>query len=128
MNTISIISLCIAFLSFIFSTVWNSANAKRNRDKEHRELIDIIKTETREKSEMQVLFKEMNKNLERIVEDNKVMNERIYNLAERLTLLEHDQQKIDDLAREIPVIDNKANKAHQRLDIVEHDLERITNG
>lgn len=127
MNVISIVSLCIAFLSFVFSTVWNTVNAKRSKDKEYRELIDTIKIETREKSEMQVLFKEMNKNLERIVEDNKVMNERIYNLAERLALLEHDQQKINDLTREIPLIDNKAEKAHQRLDVIEHDLKRVKN-
>ena len=128
MNIISIVSLSIAFLSFVFSTVWNTANAKRSRDKEYRELIETIKTETREKSEMQVLFKEMNRNLERIVEDNKIMNERIYNLAERLALLEHDQQKVDNLAKEIPVMDNKIDKAHQRIDIVEHDLKRVVNG
>lgn len=128
MNITSIVSLSIAFLSFVFSTVWNTANAKRSRDKEYRELIETMKIETREKSEMQVLFKEMNKNLERIVEDNKVMNERIYNLAERLALLEHDQQKVDDLVREIPLIDNKADKAHQRLDVIEHDLRRASNG
>ena len=127
MNAISIISLCIAFLSFVFSTVWNTVNAKRSRDKDYRELIETMKIETKEKSEMQILFKEMNKNLERIVEDNKIMNERIYNLAERLALLEHDQQKVDDLAREIPLIDNKTNKAHQRLDVIEHDLKRVLN-
>lgn len=128
MNAISIISLCIAFLSFTFSIIWNVVNVRRNRNKDYQEIIETIKAESIEKSEMRVLFKEMNKNLERIVEDNKTMNERIYNLAERLTLLEHDQQKMDDLAREIPIIDNKANKAHQRLDIVEHDLERVVNG
>ena len=128
MNIVSIISLCIAFLSFIFSTVWNTANAKHARNKEYLELIDTIKTETREKSEMQVLFREMNRNLERIVEDNKIMNERIYNLAERLALLEHDQQKVDDLVREIPAIDNKADKAHQRIDVVERDLKRMIDG
>lgn len=124
MNVISIVSLCIAFLSFVFSTIWNTVNAKRSRDKDYRDLIETMKIETREKSEMQVLFREMNKNLERIVEDNKVMNERIYNLAERLALLEHDQQKVNDLVREIPVIDNKADKAHQRIDIVEHSLKK----
>lgn len=128
MNTISIISLSIAFLSFVFSTVWNAANAKRSRDKDYRDILETVKAESVEKSEMQVLFKEMNKNLERIVEDNKIMNERIYNLAERLALLEHDQQKVDNLAQEIPIIDNKANKAHQRLDVLEHDLKRVTNG
>ena len=56
------------------------------------------------------------------------MNERIYNLAERVTLLEHDQKNVNNVINQISVLDNKANKAHQRLDIVEHDLERITNG
>ena len=71
MNTVSIISVCIAFLSFIFSTVWSAANARRSRNKEYQDLLVTIKAESAEKSEMQVLFKEMNKNLERIVEDNK---------------------------------------------------------
>lgn len=128
MNTISIISLCIAFLSFVFNTVWSAATAKRSREKDYKDILETVKAESMEKSEMQVLFKEMNKNLERIVEDNKIMNERIYNLAERLTLLEHDQQKVDSLAQEIPIIDNKANKAHQRVDILEHDLKRVVNG
>ena len=128
MNTISIISLSIAFLSFIFNTIWSATTAKRNRDKEYRDLLETVKAESIEKSEMQVLFKEMNKNLERIVEDNKIMNERIYNLAERLALLEQDQQKMNDLVREIPAIDNKADKAHQRIDIVEHDLKRVIDG
>ena len=128
MNVISIVSLIIAFLSFVFSTVWNTANAKRSRDKEYRELIDTIKTETREKSEMQILFREMNKNLERIVEDNKFMNERIYNLAERLALLEHDQQRISDLSKEIPNLENKTDRAHQRIDNLEHDIGKLNNG
>ena len=128
MNITSIVSLSIAFLSFVFSTVWNTANAKRSRDKEYRELIETMKIETREKSEMQVLFKEMNKNLERIVEDNKVMNERIYNLAERLALLEHDQQENTVVNRQMPILENKVEKAHQRLDVIEHDLRRASNG
>ena len=97
MNVISIISLCIAFFSFVFSTIWNTNSIKRNRDKDYQDLIQTIKNETEEKSKMQVLFEQMNKNLERIVEDNKIMNERIYHLAERVALLEHDQQKINDM-------------------------------
>lgn len=100
MNTISILSLCIAFFSFIFSTIWNAHSAKRNRDKDYQDLIETIKNETQEKSKMQVLFEQMNKNLERIVEDNKIMNERIYNLAERVALLEHDQMKINDILKQ----------------------------
>lgn len=125
MNTISIISLCIAFLSFVFSTVWNTVNAKRSRDKDYRDLIETMKIETKEKSEMQVLFKEMNKNLERIVEDNKIMNERIYNLAERVAILEHDQKSFDVVTTQIPILTDKTDRAHQRLDILEHDLEKL---
>ena len=78
MNVVSIISLCVAFLSFIFNTIWSANTAKKAREKEYRDIIAAIKAESSEKSEMQVLFREMNKNLERIVEDNKIMNERIY--------------------------------------------------
>ena len=123
MNITSIVSLCIAFLSFVFSTVWNTANAKRSRDKEYRELIETMKIETKEKSEMQVLFKEMNKNLERIVEDNKIMNERIYNLAERLALLEHDQQENAIVNKQLPIVENKVDRACQRIDLLEHNLK-----
>ena len=125
MNTVSIISLSIAFLSFIFSTVWSAANAKKARDKEYRDIIAAIKAESSEKSEMQVLFKEMNKNLERIVEDNKIMNERIYNLAERVAILEHDQKSFDVVQSQIPILNDKTDRAHQRLDILEHDLEKL---
>ena len=125
MNTVSIISVCIAFASFIFSTVWSATNARRARNKEYQDLLVTIKAESAEKSEMQVLFKEMNKNLERIVEDNKIMNERIYNIAERVTLLEHDQKNLNNITNQVTLLDNKANKAHQRIDIIEHDLEKI---
>lgn len=124
MNVVSIVSVCVAFLSFIFSTIWNFNNARKQRNKEYSELIATIKAENTEKTEMQVLFREMNKNLERIVEDNKVMNERIYDLTSRVVLLEHDHKNISDIANQIPLLDNKANKAHQRLDLIEHDLEK----
>lgn len=124
MNAVSIISLCIAFLSFVFSTIWSANNAKRARDKDYQDLIETIKAESKEKSEMQVLFKEMNKNLERIVEDNKVMNERIYNLAERVTLLEHDQKNINNVISQMSMLDNKTNKVHQRLDLIEREINK----
>jgi chromosome segregation ATPase len=124
MNAVSIISLCIAFLSFVFSTIWSANNAKRARDKDYQDLIETIKAESKEKSEMQVLFKEMNKNLERIVEDNKVMNERIYNLAERITLLEHDQKNINNVISQMSMLDNKTNKVHQRLDLIEREINK----
>lgn len=125
MNTVSIISLCIAFLSFIFNTIWSANTAKKAREKEYRDIIAAIKAESSEKSEMQVLFREMNKNLERIVEDNKIMNERIYNLAERVAILEHDQKGFDVVTTQIPILTDKTDRAHQRLDILEHDLEKL---
>lgn len=124
MNTISIISLCIAFLSFIFNTIWSATTAKRNRDKEYKDILETVKAESKEKSEMQILFKEMNKNLERIVEDNKIMNERIYNLAERLALLEHDQQENAIVNKQLPIVENKVDRACQRIDLLEHNLNK----
>lgn len=122
MNTPSIISIGIAFLSLIFSVIYNTTNIKKARDKETQELIAAIKEESIEKGETRFLFKEMNRNLERIVEDNKIMNERIYNLTERVSTLEHNQQNIENITKQLPVIENKAEKAHQRIDIIEHDL------
>lgn len=124
MNAVSIISVSIAFLSFIFSTIWNANTAKRAREKEYQDLIHVIKQESLEQSETKILFREMNKNLECIVQDNKVMNERIYNLSERLALIEQTQKNISELTKVIPVLENKAEKAHQRLDIIEHELEK----
>ena len=124
-NIVPTISVCIAFLSFIFSTVWSANTAKRAREKEYQDLVRVIKQESLEQSETKILFKEMNKNLERIVEDNKIMNERIYNLSERLALLEHDQQNIINIAKEVPILENKADKAHQRIDVLEQNLKRI---
>ena len=124
MDTISIISLSVAFLSFVFNTIWNSANFKRNREKEFQELINTIKIETKEKSEMQILFKEMNKNLEKIVEDNKIMNERIYALTERIAALEFYQEENTRVNREFPLLEDKVEKAHQRIDIIEHDVKK----
>ena len=123
MDTISIISLSVAFLSFVFNTVWNSFNFKKNRDKELQELINSIKTETKEKSEMQILFREMNKNLEKIVEDNKIMNDRIYALTERITALEFYQEENTRVNREFPLLQDKVIQAHQRIDLIEHDTK-----
>jgi len=122
MNISSYISIGIAFFSLLFSVIYNTTNIKKARDKETQELINAIKEESIEKGENRFLFKEMNRNLERIVEDNKIMNERIYNLTERVSTLEHNQQNIENIAKQLPVIENKAEKAHQRIDIIEHDL------
>lgn len=124
MNAVSIISLCIAFFSFIFSTVWNANSAKRAREKDYQDLIATIKAESVEKSEMQVLFREMNKNLERIVEDNKIMNERIYSLAERIALLEHDQKNLTAVIGQVSILDDKTNKVHQKIEQLEHEINK----
>jgi len=124
MNLVSIISVGVAILSLIFTTIWNITNAKRNSENDYQSIIQLIKKESIEQGETKMLFQQMNKNLERIVEDNKIMNERIYHLAERLTILEHSQQNISDIAKQIPVLDNKADKAHQRIDLIEHDLSK----
>jgi len=124
MNIISIISVSVATLGFIFTTIWNIINAKRATENDYQNIIQLIKKESQEQGETKMLFKEMNKNLERIVEDNKIMNERIYNLSERVTLLEHDQQNVTNILSQVSILDNKANKAHQRIDVLEHDLEK----
>lgn len=122
MNVSSYISIGIAFFSLIFSIIYNTTNIKKARDKETQELINAIKEESIEKGENRFLFKEMNRNLERIVEDNKIMNERIYNLTERVATLEHNQQNIQNITKQLPLIENKAERAHQRIDLIEHDL------
>ena len=128
MNVVSVISVCIAFLSFIFTIVYNTSNLKKSREKENRDLIQAIKEESLQQGEYRYLFKEMNKNLERIVEDNKVMNERIYNLTERVSALEYSQQENVIINNKVPLIENKVDKAHQRIDIIEHDMKKINNG
>ena len=122
MNISSYISIGIAFFSLLFSIIYNTTNIKKARDKETQELINAIKEESIEKGENRFLFKEMNRNLERIVEDNKIMNERIYNLTERVATLEHNQQNIQNITKQLPLIENKAERAHQRIDLIEHDL------
>lgn len=124
MNVVSIVSVCIAFLSFIFTIVYNTSNLKKSREKENRDLIQAIKEESLQQGEYRYLFKEMNKNLERIVEDNKVMNERIYNLSERVAALEYSQQENTIINNKVPLIENKVDKAHQRIDIIEHDMKK----
>lgn len=124
MNVVSIVSVCIAFLSFIFTIVYNTSNLKKSREKENRDLIQAIKEESLQQGEYRYLFKEMNKNLERIVEDNKVMNERIYNLTERVAALEYSQQENVIINNKVPLIENKVDKAHQRIDIIEHDMKK----
>lgn len=123
MNIISIISVGVAILGLIFSTIWNIVNAKRNNNNDYQNIIQLIKKESVEQGESKMLFQQMNNSLQQIVEDNKRINERIYNLTERLTLVEHDQHSLTNLLSQISLLDSKVNKAHQRIDIIEHDLK-----
>ena len=123
MNLISIISVSVATLGFIFTTIWNIVNAKRATDNDYQNIIQLIKKESIEQGESKMLFQQMNHNLQQIVEDNKKINERIYNLTERLTVVEHDQSLFANLISQISLIDDKINRANQRLDLIEHDLK-----
>ena len=123
MNTISIISVGVAILGLVFSTIWNIVNAKRNNNNDYQNIIQLIKKESVEQGESKMLFQQMNNSLQQIVEDNKRINERIYNLTERLTLVEHDQHSLTSILGQISLLDNKVNKANQRIDIIEHDLK-----
>ena len=122
MNTISIISVSVAVLGLIFSTIWNIINAKRATDKDYQNLIQLIKKESIEQGETKVLFEQMSNSLKQIVEDNKKINERIYNLTERISLLEHDKYGTENILKQIQSVDQKANLAHQRIDTIIHDL------
>lgn len=123
MNMISIISVGVAILGLVFSTIWNIVNAKRNNNNDYQNIIQLIKKESVEQGESKMLFQQMNNSLQQIVEDNKRINERIYNLTERLTLVEHDQHSLTSILGQISLLDNKVNKANQRIDIIEHDLK-----
>ena len=101
MNMISIISVGVAILGLIFSTIWNIVNAKRNNNNDYQNIIQLIKKESVEQGESKMLFQQMNNSLQQIVEDNKRINERIYNLTERLTLVEHDQHSLTNLLNQI---------------------------
>lgn len=125
MNMISIISVGVATLGLIFSTIWNIVNARRNTNNDYQNIIQLIKKESIEQGETKMLFQQMSTSLQQIVEDNKRINERIYNLTERLTLVEHDQHGIVNLINQISLLDTKVNKAHQRIDIIEHDLKIV---
>lgn len=122
MNAISIISVSVAVLGLIFSTIWNIINTKKATDKEYQNLIQLIKKESIEQGETKVLFEQMSNSLKQIVEDNKKINERIYNLTERISLLEHDKYGTENVLKQIQSVDQKANLAHQRIDTIIRDL------
>jgi len=123
MNIVSIISVSVAVLSLLFTTIWNIINAKRNNNNDYQNIIQLIRKESIEQGETKMLFQQMSSSLQQIVEDNKRINERMYNLTERITLVEHDQHGLTNLMNQISLLDNKINKAHQRIDIIEHDLK-----
>lgn len=122
MNLISIISVSVAVLGLIFTTIWNIINAKKATDRDYQSIIQLIKKESLEQGETKMLFQQMSSSLQQIVEDNKRINERMYNLTERITLVEHDQHALANLINQISLLDTRINKAHQRLDLIEHDL------
>lgn len=123
MNVVSIISVSVAVLSLLFTTIWNIVNAKRNNNNDYQNIIQLIRKESVEQGETKMLFQQMSSSLQQIVEDNKRINERMYNLTERVTLVEHDQHGLTNLINQISLLDNKINKAYQRIDIIEHDLK-----
>ena len=127
MNLVSIISVGVAVLSLVFTTIWNITNAKRNSNNDYQNIIQLIKKESLEQGETKMLFQQMSTSLQQIVEDNKRINERLYNLTERITLVEHDQHGFTNLMNQIAMLDSKVTKAHQRLDIIEHDLKLKEN-
>lgn len=122
MNLISIISVGVAILGLIFSTIWNIVNTKRNTNNDYQNIIQLIKKESIEQGETKMLFQQMSSSLQQIVEDNKRINERMYNLTERVTLIEHDHYSVENILKQIAVVDNKTNLAHQRIDTLMHDL------
>lgn len=130
MNLISIISVGVAILGLIFSTIWNIINTKRNTNNDYQNIIQLIKKESIEQGETKMLFQQMSSSLQQIVEDNKRINERMYNLTERVTLIEHDHYSVENILKQIAVVDNKTNLAHQRIDTLMHDLnvKEIANG
>ena len=130
MNLISIISVGVAILGLIFSTIWNIINTKRNTNNDYQNIIQLIKKESIEQGETKMLFQQMSSSLQQIVEDNKRINERMYNLTERVTLIEHDHYSVENILKQIAVVDNKTNLAHQRIDTLMHDLnvKERTNG
>lgn len=122
MNLISVISVSVAVLGLVFTTIWNIVNAKKATDRDYQSIIQLIKKESLEQGETKMLFQQMSSSLQQIVEDNKRINERMYNLTERVTLIEHDQHALANLINQISLLDTRINKAHQRLDLIEHDL------
>ena len=123
MNVVSIISVGVAILSLLLTTIWNITNAKRNTNNDYQNIIQLIKKESLEQGETKMLFQQMSTSLQQIVEDNKRINERLYNLTERITLVEHDQHGLTNIINQIALLDSKISKAQQHIDIIEHDLK-----
>ena len=123
MNVVSIISVGVAILSLLLTTIWNITNAKRNANNDYQNILQLIKKESLEQGETKMLFQQMSTSLQQIVEDNKRINERLYNLTERITLVEHDQHGLTNIINQIALLDSKISKAQQHIDIIEHDLK-----
>jgi len=118
------ISIIIATCGLIASIIFNILNANRASRKEKEDFSAEIEKRTKSNAEQSLLLEMLNKNLEKIIEDNKSLNERIYKLSERIAIIEEKQNTILSLSGQINVMDQKINKAHQRIDLLEHDVRK----
>jgi len=118
------ISIIIATCGLIASIIFNILSATRASRKEKEDFSAEIEKRTKSNAEQSLLLEMLNKNLEKIIEDNKSLNERIYKLSERIAIIEEKQNTILSLSGQINVMDQKINKAHQRIDLLEHDVRK----
>jgi len=118
------ISIIIATCGLIASIIFNILSAARSSRKEKEDFSAEIEKRTKSNAEQSLLLEMLNKNLEKIIEDNKSLNERIYKLSERIAIIEEKQNTILSLSGQINVMDQKINKAHQRIDLLEHDVRK----
>ena len=127
MNAISIISVSVAVIGLILSTIWNIINAKKSTNAEYQNIIELIRKESIQQGETKALFQQMSNSLQQIVEDNKHMNDKIYELTGRITLIEHDQNSLVTLYTQLNNLDERLNKLGQRIELLEHDLKKSQN-
>ena len=127
MNAISIISVSVAVIGLVLSTIWNIINAKKSTNAEYQNIIELIRKESIQQGETKALFQQMSNSLQQIVEDNKHMNDKIYELTGRITLIEHDQSSLVTLYTQLSNLDERLNKLGQRIELLEHDLKKSQN-
>lgn len=127
MNAISIISVSVAVIGLVLSTIWNIINAKKSTNAEYQNIIELIRKESIQQGETKALFQQMSNSLQQIVEDNKHMNDKIYELTGRITLIEHDQSSLVTLYTQLNNLDERLGKLGQRIELLEHDLVKSQN-